>query len=98
MQLWEILLPTFNRYGLEITMVHHKAWDRKILEISNGLTLMHEKRGRWLSSNTTIEEKMVAVHIAATRNQMRSIAKLTKEHYEQDAVMYYKISDEVYFV
>ena len=40
--LWEILVPTIHSSnGKPIRTRFHKVWDKKVREISGGLTIMH---------------------------------------------------------
>ena len=64
------------------------------MEIAGGLTLMTKVIGRWGSQR----ENMIAVRVACTREQLFKIIDITKEHYEQETVMAYRVSDEVYIV
>jgi hypothetical protein len=56
---------------------------------------MPPAKGQWESSNILLEERMIPVRIACTREQIEAIADMTAEYYMQDAVMYYLISNEV---
>jgi hypothetical protein len=94
-KLWEILVPV-SYVGLgRIKKKHHKKWDRKVSKIAGGLTLFKPKKGRWLSDSKLFREKMIPVRIAATEKEMKEIATLTAKHYDQKAIMYYLISEQV---
>ena len=87
-KLWRILVPRGSK------LTHHKAWDEKVKNISGGLSLNGVIKGQWKDC----DEGMIQVEIACTLGQIKQIGQITKEHYEQEAVMIYKISDEVYFI
>lgn len=97
--LWEILVPTVkpNTNGEKFfTVRFHRVWDKKVLEISNGLTIMSPSKGQWISPHgATFKERMIPVRLMASRDEIKKIAKFTAEYYGQEAVMVYKISDEV---
>jgi hypothetical protein len=93
-QLWEILVPVTN-HSVRIKKKHHRAWDVKVSKIAGGLTLFKPKKGRWLSDSKLFMEKMIPVRIAATKKEIKKIAKFTAKHYEQKAVMYYLVSKQV---
>lgn len=89
-KLWEILVPVKS-----IKKRHHKKWDRKVSQIAGGLTLFKPKKGRWLSGSKLFCEKMIPVRIAATEEELQEIARFTAKHYDQKAVMYYLVSENV---
>jgi len=98
--LWEILVPTVRNEGKPYRTRYHRVWDAKVREISGGLTILRPAKGQWISpeSKTLYSERMIPVRIACTREQMEEIALMTKKYYEQEAVMYFAVSNEVYFV
>ena len=96
--LYEILVPqTFNN-GEFIPVEVHNMWDSIVNEISKGMTISRSAKGVWVSSSGTIEERMVPVKIFCTPKEMKEIAIKTKKFYSQEKVLYYKVSNEVYFV
>lgn len=98
--LWEILVPTIRRIdNVPYRTRFHRVWDSKIREISGGLTIITPAKGQWISPDGELFiERMIPVRIRCTRKDMAAIAVMTKEYYDQLAVMYYRISDEVYIV
>lgn len=99
---WEILVPTTIN-DKPVKTRYHKVWDEKVRVISGGLTILKPAKGQWISENPSnpsklFSERVIPVRIACTKVEMFEIAKITKSYYEQLAVMFYKISDEVYFV
>lgn len=97
--LWEILVPTVrpNTEGKKFfTTKYHKAWDNKVREITSGLTIMTPAKGQWVNPCGKIfEERMIPVRIIANHEQINKVIDLTLEYYSQEAVLCYKISDEV---
>ncbi len=100
--LWEILIPTemISRKNLrpesekEPTRIlehHHRGWDKLVSEIAKGLTLLPRVRGRWKDSS----ERSIPVRIACNADEMKRIAEFTMEHYNQEAVLYWCVSESV---
>lgn len=57
---------------------------------------MAPSKGQWVSpSGEIFAERMIPVRIAADVAKIKQIADMTAAFYEQEAVMYYKVSDEV---
>ncbi|MBW2969262.1 hypothetical protein KY314_04050 [Candidatus Woesearchaeota archaeon] len=95
-KLWEILVPAEWNWGCKIPIDHHRNWDDKVREIAEGLTILKTARGHWVSKrNNRFIEKMIPVRIMCTEKEINEIADFTAGHYGQQAVMFYKISDEV---
>lgn len=97
--LYEILVPTVRKDGTPYHTRFHRIFDGKVREISKGLTIFTPAKGQWISEeNELVAERMIPVRIACTREQIDKIAEITVKYYEQDVVMFYRISDEVEFV
>ena len=99
--MWEILVPTVrpNTGGEKFFKTrYHRVWDDMVREISGGLTIMPPSKGQWVSPHGTLfQETMIPVRIVATREEIEKIMDLTMVHYSQEAVLCYKVSDEVIF-
>lgn len=53
-------------------------------------------KGQWISQNGELfKERMIPVRIACSREQIDKIADITAKYYDQKAIMYYLISEEV---
>lgn len=100
-KLWEILVPSSkpacvpgkNRY---FSVRYHRQWDKKVVAVATGLTVLQANKGRWLSPAGELHnERMIPVRIACTKDQIEKIMEITAEHYHQQAIMVYKVSDEV---
>ena len=97
MMLYEILVPCQWNDGRPVRKRHHREWDSRIRRIAGGLTIMTPVKGQWVNTREihdveVYEDRMIPVRIFCTQNQMDRIARLTIEHYEQEAVMYYCIA------
>lgn len=75
---------------------YHRVWDEKVRKITGGLTIMTPARGQWVAPDGELfAERMIPVRIVATREQIEKIIDMTLKYYGQEAVLCYKLSDEV---
>lgn len=94
-QVWEILVPTIRNDGAPVRTRYHRVWDEKVRKITNGLTVLPVANGQWVSDDGSLfKERMIPVQIMCSRDQIKEIAEMTIDHYEQLAVFVKKISDE----
>lgn len=94
--LWEILIPRYSNAKEEYPLSHHREWDSRVREIANGLTILKSTKGHWVDpSGTVLVEEMIPVRISCTREQLDSILSHTLDHYDQEAVMAYEVSQNV---
>lgn len=98
-KLWEILVPTVRNDGRPFRLRYHRVWDERVKAISGGLTIVAPVRGVWISpTEEEFKERMIPVRIMCTRSEIMEIAEMSKVYYEQEAIMVYKVSDEVFIV
>lgn len=96
--LYEILVPANDNYGEEIPIDKHRIWDGLVREVAGGLTIMGEAKGQWTSlSGQIFYDIMIPVRVVCTEEQIKQIARLTLCYYDQEAVLHYRISEEVIF-
>lgn len=100
MNLYCLLVPTTRNKPLGknpyYTTRYHRVWDSKVRKITGGLTILVPSRGQWISPNGDLyEEKMIPVQLMCTKEQIEEIADMTAKYYQQLAIFYYKVSDEV---
>lgn len=63
-----------------------------------GLTIHRGVKGEWVSpTGELFLDRMIPVRISCSREDINKIVDFTIEHYDQEAVMVYKVSDEVYW-
>lgn len=93
--LYEILVPTVRNDGTPFRTRYHRVWDRKVEAISGGLTITPPGKGTWVHEGASVRERMIPVRILCTREQIDRIIDITLSHYDQTAVMAYKVSDEI---
>ena len=102
--LWEILVPTVRNPTEDGKISpyrtrYHRVWDAKVKDIAGGLTVLTPVKGTWVSADDeTFQERMIPVRIMCTRTEILEIAQMSKVYYEQEAIMVYKVSDEVFIV
>jgi hypothetical protein len=95
-KLWEILVPTVRPDGRPIKARFHRVWDRKVYEITNGLTILTPTKGKWVNTDGVLfAERMIPVRIACTHEQIESIIDFSLTYYEQEAIMAYLLSETV---
>ena len=95
-QLWEILVPCVRNNGNPIRTRCHRVWDAKVREITGGLTILPPTKGQWVAPNGELfAERMIPVRIVANESEIDEIADMTAAFYEQLAVMFYRVSDDV---
>jgi hypothetical protein len=95
-KMWEILVPASNK-ELEFTYEHHKAWDEYVKSLAGGLTIMKSAKGEWIdtSNNELYKDRVIPVRIKCSKKNIKKIIKFTIKHYNQEAVLAYKVSDRV---
>lgn len=98
--MWEIYVPTIKNDGKPIRTRQHREWDKRVRKITGGLTIYKPVIGQWIdvSDGKLYSERNIPVRVVATPKEMKQIGLLTKKFYEQIAILYYKISEEVHFV
>jgi hypothetical protein len=95
-ELWEILVPTVHPNGRPIRVRFHRVWDARVRALTGGLTILPVAKGQWIAPDGELfAERMIPVRIACTRAQMEAIVDLTLEYYQQQAVLAFRISDQV---
>lgn len=95
-EMWEILVPTMSNEGKPFRTRYHKVWDKKVYEITGGLTILAPVKGKWIpKSKMLFEERMIPVRIVCSKEEIEKIIDFTIKYYSQDAVLAYKISEEV---
>ena len=107
-QVWEILVPESDRSGHRFPLRVHNEWDAKCREFTGGgMTIMSVAKGEWVRPGPPgardpclgpgiVREAMIPVMLMADRTTMDRIARFTMDHYDQDAVLYYLISEDAF--
>lgn len=91
--LYEILVPCQWNDGRPVRTRHHRGWDERVRKIAGGLTILKPGKGQWVHEDDLYEDRVIPVRIFCTQKQIERIGQITIEHYEQEAVMYYQLSD-----
>ena len=93
---YEILVPTQRNDGRPIRTRFHRVWDARVRAITGGLTILAPAKGQWVSpQGELLAERMIPVRIVCTPEQIEQIADMTAAYYEQLAVLFYQVSDNV---
>ena len=94
-KVYKILVPANNNQGSEFSIDHHHQWDEFVRKLVGGVTIMKSAKGQWTNPHDgqLYIDKMIPCEINCTKEQIKKIGKFTKEHYGQEAVAYYKISN-----
>ena len=96
MNLYEILVPTLRNDGRPIRTRFHRVWDAKVRAITGGLTILAPAKGQWVSPQGELfAERMIPVRVACSPEQIEKIADVTAAYYEQKAVLFYQVSNNV---
>ena len=91
--LFEILVPCNWNDGRPVRTRHHREWDKRVRKIAEGLTILKPAKGQWVHQDRVYEDRVIPVRLFCTHEQIKAIADITINHYEQEAVMYYRLSD-----
>jgi hypothetical protein len=71
------------------------VWDKRVKEVSGGMTIHMPSIGKWVSPEGKVfEERMIPVNFIATEAQARDIVRHTIEYYEQEAVLCIKLAED----
>lgn len=96
MDMYEILVPTVRNGGKPFRLRHHRVFDAMVRSLAGGLTVLVPSKGQWVSQTGELyAERMIPVRVACTREQMELIADFAARHYDQLAILFYKVSSEV---
>lgn len=95
-ELWEILVPASNNKDQNFSYEHHKEWDAFVKKITGGVTIMKPAKGEWLSPTGKLYvDRMIPCRIVCSEEQISEIIDFTIVHYNQEAVLAYRISTNV---
>lgn len=95
-ELWEILVPASNNKDQNFSYKHHKEWDAFVKKITNGLTIMKTAKGEWISPTGKIHvDRTIPCKIVCNEKQINEIIDFTLTHYNQEAVLAYRISTNI---
>ena len=95
-ELWEILVPVTNNNGITFGYEHHEAWDEFVKNLTGGVTIMKVAKGQWVSPEGEVYvDRMIPCRIVCNEEQISEIIDFTIEHYDQEAVLAYRISTNV---
>jgi len=97
--LWQIFVPFHDNNGRKYHITHHHEWDDHVRSIAGGLTIFKTSKGQWISDDEKLfVDRMIPVLIACTEPEIDNIIQFTMTHYDQLAIMCFKVSDCVKLV
>ena len=97
--MYEVIVPTIYGDTMKpIRTKHHKEWDKRVMKITGGLTILSTAKGKWVHDGIEYPERVIPVRIMCSAKQAEEIGRMTLEHYRQKAVLYYKVSDEAHMI
>lgn len=97
--LYEILVPQADNFGNFIPVAIHNIWDDQVKKIAGGITINRSVKGSWKSpEGHYVTERMIPVTIMCSESEIVEIARMTKQFYHQDAVMFYMVSHNTYII
>ena len=97
--MYTILVPCQYNGGKPVRTRHHREWDKVVIRLAGGMTLLKPSKGSWLSKEGILfEERMIPVNVMCTPKQIERIMKFTMKHYRQLAVLAYEISSNVLYM
>lgn len=98
-KMFEILVPTIRNDGKPFRTRYHRVWDKKVREISGGLTIFQPVKGQWISNEGQLfTERMIPVRIICDDIQIMEIIKFTMAYYDQLAILAYEVSSNVLLI
>lgn len=99
MNVWEVLVPVRANDGKKFKKKFHRAWDARVREVAGGLTIMKPGKGQWISpAGQLYQERMIPVRIVCTEPQIQDVARLVREHYDQEVAAVFMIGQEYFFM
>ena len=78
-QLWEIFVPYHKNNGEKYNIRHHRIWDNKVMDITQGMTIMKLAKGKWMTqSGKKYRDTVIPVRIACERKHIIRIMEITR--------------------
>jgi len=98
-KMWEIFVPASGNEQ-PFSYDHHKKWDAYVKSLAGGLTIMKTAKGEWIddSQEKLYRDKVIPVRVKCSKKIIKKIIKFTITHYNQEAVLAYKVSDKVMLI
>jgi hypothetical protein len=95
--LWEILIPVRSNEGKPFSdKYYNNVFYALLIDVAKGYTKLAPVDGAWETDGQLYKEKMIPVRVLCTKKEIEGIAAFVVIHYNQLAVMYYKVSNECY--
>lgn len=93
--LWEILIPVTHKDGTPVTEKDHRIW-RSSLEAIGVHQFLAPGAVPWIVNEPhLVGVRMIPFRVACTQEQITQVANLTASYFGQDAILLYRVSDDV---
>lgn len=93
--LWEILIPVSHKDGTPVTEKDHRIWWSSLEAIGAHQFLVPAAMPWFVNEPHLVGVRMIPFRVACTREQITKVANLTATYFGQDAVLLYRVSDDV---
>ncbi len=93
------MVPKCSNEGREYSIPHHQVWDKYVTDLIGGQTRFKKAHGQWLNEvRLLFSEEMIPVGIYCDEKTLDQIIGFTIDHYQQEAVLAYELSNNVKLV
>lgn len=95
--LYEILIPIADNAGFVFSDSHRKLFFDMLIGETSGLSILPNLQGFWEEKGKIYEDINTPLRVICTGEDIKRFANTAKEHFDQLAILYYQISDNVVF-
>ena len=93
--LYEILIPVADNDGHTFSNSYRKIFVDILIKETGGLSVLPTVKGFWIDKGITYADENTPLRVICTGEDIERFAYIAKEHFNQLAILYYKISDDV---
>lgn len=97
MKLYEILIPIKSNDGKKFTVKHNQQFLDYVINLVGGHSVWPIIEGAWKDNGKVYKENMRPIRITTNSETIKQIAIKAREHYRQNCIMYYLVSNDVTF-
>lgn len=95
--LWNIYIPKHYNDGQPISQDKLDKWFRLASGFSQGMTVS-DVQGFYIEDGNTYIDHNYAILLTTTKSGIDYLARYAKREFDQKSVMYFNVTDNVYFV
>ena len=93
------MVPKYSNEGIEYSIPHHQVWDKYVTDLTGGQTRFKKAHGQWFNEDRILfSEEVIPVGIYCNEKSIDQIINFTIDHYQQEAVLAYEVSNNVKLV